>query len=466
MSDSDIATVLMTIAKTGTIPVVLMVCGNNGSGKTTKVNQIAAMIRKNKYTVSVVTQDRETTNEAFMTSLNRSLGMSKHMAIKAEIRDLTDRIGKINVKIAKDSADSDLRITLSKECVKLNNQIIKLNKDLQKCPINYTHQVVIIDRTAVCKKHRMQIDFDPYKIPRTHVVAVMMTTPVEVCIDRKCKNLNEKYAKSMAKFIKNLDKMTEKLSSDEEYAAMFECDGSIVEHTEPAPTKVVRRPKVVALDTTKPNVWSVTTPTRNNDTNGGGAPREKYAFKPVPVNQIPTTTNVPVNVRKMMGTAAVLDIDERIKLINRLENMKTAGQIGKDALGRSISVATSTSITRTSRSVTAKSFKNMLAPGSKIKMFAYAYVCDHNIGCLLMDIKIDGKRVTSGHSFMTIDMSIGSTGNAIAMLNSGNYNKYKFKAPIEIVGTIALILRDANGDDEFVYDVRDIAPLMFDLLAN
>lgn len=481
MSDRDIATTLMTIAGSidgGTVtePVVLMVCGNVGSGKTTKINKIINFLRKNNCSVTTVAQNRDTTGAEFTASLNRSLGMGKHTAINDEIRDLTKKITNINSKIKKISADSDRRNALSKECLTINNQIIKLQGKAKQCKIAYTHRVVIIDRTAVCKSHRTQIDFRKYNIPRTRIVAVMMTTPVETCIARKCEGLKEEYVESMTKFINSLDKMTEPLSPSEEYAAMFECNGVTSPRAKTTPIKVLRRPTVMALDPSKPNVWTAaTTPSSGGGAaakpaRGGGAAKPAIrstdtTFKPVPVDQIPTAIVASNPVRRMMGTAAVLNADERTMLIQKLDNMKTAGQLGKDALGRDITVMTSVSVTRTSQTVSAKSFRNMLRPGSQISMNAYAYVCNRKIGCLLVDISIDGERITSGHSFMTIDMEIGNTGNAVGMLNSGKYNKYKFKTPIKITGTIALILRDSNGDDEFVYDVRDIAHIMFDLLS-
>jgi hypothetical protein len=324
-----------------------------------------------------------------------------------------------------------------------------------------------------------------------------MVTDVKLCIARKCKGLNPNYVQSMTKFIESLDSSMELVDSTEGYAAMYYVNGVSAPKKTTRPKKILIRAATVNAWTgapvigESPTVSTVSTPTasaiedpllaeaRNliailkKPKSGGGAAKSDIVkpianqssevFK-ISDDQLPLETSN--NSRpKLDGFAVVISLDDRIDLIEKLRKFKADGILGEDALTREINMLTNISTRRTTREVLPGSFKDMPTPGTKIQFKVGAYACNDQHACLIVNIKNNNKRIVSGKAFMAADVAVGDNGNASKMLSGSDYSKYLF-TPFTMTGTVALVIRNPDNTRKFVYNVQDIAGIMWDLLAG
>ena len=458
-------------------PVLVFIAGGLKSGKTTIANQIKNMCIKNGLRVVIVEQS-QTCNKTYdnlkynLEQVWRVMKSPAETKLDGEISLATIEINKLSKKLEDNNADTEKYEELSQTQIDLNTRLVALKNsraELTNTPstnIKYVFDVVILDRTQIYTAHRNTINEIYTSLfksiyPKDKCIGVNMVTSLETCISRLPKN---RYYESAVKFMTSLHEGFEgdRIMVDQGYAYVFDINGFTPNTTElqTVPNKPQMR--------------------RNQSSNGGGGSANVWtARKPEVVAEVvaevadetpfdsvdlapDTTTNI--ESIKMEGFVLALDNIQRTGLIATLKNLKGQGILGNEALTRPVMCCGAISCRHTTKELTDKSFNNVPMPGTKVKVTFYAYVCDSKLGCLTGRIN-DMKNFVSGRTFLPVDLTIGNNGNASKMLETKRGIRYAID-PITIEMTVGIVIRNPDFTTKTVYDVRDIAVNMFEVLSG
>ena len=468
-------------------PVMVFTAGGLKSGKTTFVNRLKKMCTDISLKVVIVEQSQycNKTYDEFKHSLEPGWRVKTSIAVTKLTNDInatTIELDKSSNKLKEATADTEKYEELSQVQINLNTRLVALKNSLAELnsttPTNveYVYDVILLDRTQIYKSHRntvteiyTSIFKKPY--PENKCIGVNMITSLETCISRVPKNRNYE---SVVKFMTNLYEgfKCDHMTVDQGYAYVFDIDGFTPNTTE---LKTVTASQTPIRRTTKSGGGggagggSATNPWKSRETNVTPEPvpqdvpvtRDDTPFDPV---DLAPETASNTESAKMEGFVLALDNVQRTGLIATLKNLKGQGILGMDALKHPVMYCNLISCRRTTQTLTANSFKNVPLPGTKVKVTFDAYVFDNKLGCLTGYVS-DTINFVAGRTFLPIDLTVGNNGNASRMLEMKSGTRYAID-PITIEMTVGIFIRNPDLTTDTVYDVRDIAVNMFEVLSG
>jgi energy-coupling factor transporter ATP-binding protein EcfA2 len=467
-------------------PVLVFLAGGLKSGKTTLANQLKTLCNKDSLKVIIVEQNPHcnkspsdfTNSLASAWSLNKS---SEEIKLDSEISMKTSEINKLSNKLKDHNSDTEKYEELSQVQINLNTQLIALKNRRTELAaastsVVYKYDVIILDRTQIYTAHRntvTEIYTSLFKKAYTtdKCIGVNMVTSLETCIARIPKNNNYD---NTVKFMTTLHKGFEedRITVDQGYAYVFDVDGYTPNTTELK--TVPRKPPLRRTPTqsggggggggggSSVNVWKARKPSDTVAATTATKAEEVTDETPFDPMHLAPDTAVNTTPAKMEGFVLALDKVQRTGILATLKNYKGQGILGEDALKHPIMHCVGVSCRRTTKTLTRESFVGVPMPGTKVSVTFSAYVCDNKLGCLIGHVN-DMKNFVSGRTFLPIDLSLGNNGNASEMLKNESGTRYPID-PITIEMTVGIVIRNPDLTTDTVFDVREIAANMFEIL--
>lgn len=453
-------------------PVLVFIAGGLKSGKTTISNQLKNMCIKNSMRAVIVEQS-QTCNKTYddlKYNLEQAWRVMKSPAetkLDGEISLVIIELNKLLKKLEDNNADTEKYEELSQTQIDLHTRLVALKNSRAELAtstnIKYVFDVVILDRTQIYTAHRntiTEIYTSLFKstYPKDKCIGVNMVTSLETCMSRLPKN---RYYESAVKFMTNLHEGFEgdRIMVDQGYAYVFDIDGFTPNTTElqTVPTKPQMRRTQSSNSGGSANVWKTREVTEVTEVVTAEVV-DQTPFDPVDLAP-DTTTNI--ESIKMEGFVLALDKVQRTGLNETLNNLNGQGII---KMQHPVRHCCAISCRRTTQSIKLESFKNMPMPGTKVAVTFNAYVCDSKLGCLTGRVN-DTINFVSGRTFLPVDLTIGNNGNASKMLETKTGIRYVID-PITIEMTVGIVIRNPDFTTKTVYDVRDIAVNMFEVLSG
>ena len=454
-------------------PVIVLIAGGLESGKTTFANKLKTMCDKDDMKSVIVEQSPycNKTYDELKNSLVQAWKLkksAKEIKLDNDIRIDDIKLEKISNKLKEENiADTEKYEELAQVQIDLNTRLVALNNQRSELAtsIEYVNNVIIIDRTQIYKAHRntiteiyMSLFNSSYPIEKC--IGVNMVTSLDTCISRIPNNRNyERTVKFMTVLYEGFE--GDHMTVDQGYVYVFDINGFTPNTTE---LKTVTKPQQRRTQSNSggggsANVWKTRKPDVVSDTST--ETHDTTPFDPVELAPETVYTNEPI---KMEGFVLTLDKVQRTGLIATLKNLKRQGILGNAALKHPVMYCNAISCRRTTKELTNKSFKDVPMPGTKVTVTFNAYVCDSKLGCLTGRID-DTTNFVSGRTFLPIDLTPGNNGNANKMLETKTGIRYAID-PITIEMTVGIIIRNPDLTTKTVYDVRDIAVNMFEVLSG